>query len=548
MHVNVTTTQHPKNKPTWRLFLLLLPFFHGCSTLGVRDLPPYQEAKPFEQGLMSYVRGDLNKSEKVLTQALQANPTERRTRELLSAVVREKGTKPSEILKNPQPPAADPQAPEDLIQVVLSHNPEIRKAMFQVIEGRARLREANVSISPEFYLLTRFYPLGFLAGLTQSLYGGYWKREADMAKAEEAMVAALAEYGRARQDVLFQTWWAYLDLIEAQEQARNLRRELKANKEQAGIVGLLNQEGFLMQQSQMQAGLKVQAVRQELLKAKKEAAIAQAKLNGLMDRPVQTPLKFSPRYIEARLPRPLLQAILAAYRQRPELAQARAEYERAWHQISATNASIPDIYLRATYGDSDEAGKGDFIEGFSIGAVLRTPLLFWPLRKAKLDRENALVRQMALEEDKLRNLVAVDVVEAHEALSETYTRLDTAQTQIAVAGEGRRIAYLGSENNIGVDGLTVPTAEIEHLKALREGIDKDYEVQRATLNVYRASGSPLDQVALTGRRPLHSASPIQSVLERMDEDPCQLPPEWVSFDPTTTSSRQCAKGKTHAVQ
>ena len=54
----------------------------------------------------------------------------------------------------------DPVEPGRLLRLVVERCPEIRQAILHVVEERAELRKADLSISPEFELITRLYPVG----------------------------------------------------------------------------------------------------------------------------------------------------------------------------------------------------------------------------------------------------------------------------------------------------------------------------------------------------------------------------------------------------
>ena len=149
-------------------------FVSGCATVGV-DIEDVQWSpeRAFDRALVAYAVGELEKAQALTLRAFEENPLDARATDLMRAILKEKGlVEELEPARNHHLPTFDPATPQELVQLVSGRNAQLREAVFSIIESRARLREANVDVGPELSLLTRFYPPGILARLTQSLYGG----------------------------------------------------------------------------------------------------------------------------------------------------------------------------------------------------------------------------------------------------------------------------------------------------------------------------------------------------------------------------------------
>ncbi|RMF85318.1 MAG: TolC family protein, partial [Nitrospinota bacterium] len=482
--------------------MLALGLLPACATVGVRKAPPPLPADPFERALMAYVRGDLEQATADLQEVIRSHPEDLRARDLLQAVYQEKG---GSLALSPPPPLTlllpQPASPERIMQIVLGRNPEIRKAIFQIIEARARLREAQVDFGPEFSLLTRFHPLGVFTTLTQSILDGIWGRKARMHQAEESLLASVANYTRVRMAILDSALNSYLQFLEAEELIEVLKAELQVREEQRRVASLRSQHGTLLSPDLLAIEQGLAATQQKLAEARKSLEVARTTLNGLMGRRVDAPLSLQPKRVVVAVPEDVRQAITRARSQRPELQEAQAQLAeaQAGHEIIRTR--LPRIELRTTYGASSREGRGDFFMGSSTGLRFSTPLLIWPLQKARSAREAALVKQLEMEVAAWQTRLAVEAVEAYQKLQEAQKRFVTAVKQSEEAREALRIARAVDRWGKGEERFTLLAAQIKQSEAHQQLIRRDYAIQRASLQLQRVMGTLPERVIFTSPAP-----------------------------------------------
>ncbi len=477
-------------------FLAMLVLLSGCAPVGVKQAPELTATQGFDFALMAYIRGDLEQAEHQLNVHLAASPYDRRASELLDVVQRERKKEPLSVDPLPSVESKLPAMMTllQLVRLVEARNVEMRQAMFSIVEGRGQMREANLSLSPEFSVLTRFYPLGFFASLTESIYGGIWKRQALLGEAEQATLAALAAYAKVRQQKITEALRAYVDWIEARKIGAMLREELLAARERSRAVSLLSDYGSLLPKQLMDARLLEEEIMLEIARAEGQAAVAQATINSLLDRPAYTAIDLIEQPLKGKLPEPIGDAVQRAHEQRLDLEEAETLVAQAIASRQVVGTSLPRVDLRATYGETSESGRGDFLEGFGIGALFRGEVLFWPIRKAKLDRQTAFIRQLQLEEAKIRHQIAVDVINAHQGLVTAENALYTTDRKVEAGDEQRRVSLLTEDYRVDT-AFSTHDSEIEYLQAVRARIEDEYEVQRAALRVVEALGDPMEQLA-----------------------------------------------------
>jgi outer membrane protein TolC len=386
-----------------------------------------------------------------------------------------------------------------MLEIVLGRSPDVRKAALRVVEHRARLREANLSASPEFEVITRFYPLGFYTGLVQSVLGGFWEREERMRQAEAGILSALAEYARVRGWAAEQALQHYLGLLEAEELIPPLEEELKLREARASAARNLLREDALPPAEAAVRQREADDLRLRLVEARGLAVTSRAALNGLMGRPAVAPLTVARREIAADLPEELEPAIAEAHRRRRDIAQAGADAEEAAAAAEVRDFEMPRLDLRAGHGYSARRQrKGDFLEGLSVRSRFWTPVLLVPLEEARDERSRATVRQLQMEMERLQALAAFEVADAHQKLLQAREEARMAETRRGEAEASLRAARAAQRWG-GPDTLLPATdLEIRAAEARRIGLARRYGVQRASLKLRYAMGVLPERVPLAG--------------------------------------------------
>ncbi|MGE3540443.1 MAG: TolC family protein [Candidatus Tectimicrobiota bacterium] len=479
----------------WGLGLAVL-ILAGCGRVGVRQVPLAPAGEPFERALMAYIRGELAQARADLLVVLDERPEDGRAIDLFQAVAREHGRGPRAPVSLPRALPEGPLSPADLLRLVLERNPEIRKALWQVVEARGRLREVHLSMSPEFSLLSRFHPLGVFVSLSDMILETLLRRPAAKQQAEAEVLAAVAAYARVRTAVLERALAAYLDCMQAQALAEPLAAEWQSRQEQVRLARLRVQAGSLPQHALLTLEQDVLAVEQKRAEASGQQATALALLNSLLGRPVQEPLPLRRQRVVVEPVASVPAVIQTAQAGRPEIDEAQARAAAARGRLADVAGVLPRVELRASYGVSTSEGRGDFLEGVSVGGRLSMPLLFWPLRAARTAREAALVEQLDLEVARLLSVIAVEAVSAHARLTLALAERRTAEKRLEVARETRRAARVVLQRGEGGEPEALPAAEALHAAARQRLLVQDANVQRAALQVQRSLGVLPERVAL----------------------------------------------------
>lgn len=477
------------NRPTLAALFILVAL-GGCSTVGVdrRNVRP-PTTHPFDQALINYATGDLDEAQVGALAAIETNPLDARATDLLRAVLKEKGLieeiKRSEAVELPE---FAPQTPTELVRVIRGRSPAVREAVFGVIEARAALREANVDVGPELNLLTRFYPLGILARMTQSLYGGWWERKAKMHAAEAEIVEALANYGRALELVNKEALLAYLDAAAAQERLMSIDRERGMLDDQFEQTSILVSNGLTLPRTPLVTRNEIGSLMHDRSLAEQQLATAKAQLNALMNRSPTAPIVVTAQGLAWKPAASLNGALTQAYINRFELDEAEAQIKTAEAQKALAETQNPKVDLYTSYGESDEKTETRFMKGFTVGAITRIPLAIVPLKKAQGDQHDAIIRQLELREQQVRNEIAVEVVDAYHGWEAALSELNSERSALAVAREDRRVAVAERTVEVDEDPLSLSRANVEYVRAQRAVFERGFGVQRSLVELGASVG------------------------------------------------------------
>lgn len=477
----------------------------ACASTPLQPLLAFPDREPFEQALLAYAQGQTDSAAQTLQQTDGATAGDARAQDLLAAVRAESEHRrlpPLGELAADTGPA--PTTPAAVLATVKARNLDLRAAVYRVIEARARLREAKVSMSPELSLMTRFYPLGILAGLTQSVYGGLVERKAMISDAESELLAALANYATTRRAVLADALEQYHRLQAGEAQAGALAEELAAADNFRVQMKTLALGGNVLRTRVFEAQAEIASAQSSAEAVTQQVMLARSRLNALMQRPVEAALPLAAQAPVAMVPD---DPQAAARQGRQELASARAAVLKATAVRARTDTLTPDISLRTAWGQSDGKNERSIDRGFTISALFKVPVLVVPLRRARLDRAEALVAQAALAEEDAFQQIALDVIDAQGGLASARKAAEASERRALVAEDQLKVRALRTDalvEELDPDELLVREArdQLRALRSRREALIAHYAVERANLQLALASAVDPGAIPFESRAPL----------------------------------------------
>ncbi len=484
----------------------------GIGLGGCRTHPlPLDSSLPgvtfFDRALMAYAQGELDVSFTELSKQRKVSPGDLRVQALVEAIEREQGKNENfpvkEIDQNSSP---RPLSATQLLRRTQERNPEIRQRIQDIIRARARWREARLSFTPEFFALTRFYPGGFFVRLTQDILGGLFERPLRMNQAEAGILEALARYAQTNREVQSRMVHAYFMLLESQKTVHFLQLAIAVAEEQHRVGRALADEGLMAEGMVLSLKEELLDLQQQLQVRQSQVVIAQATIKGLLDVPNSSTVHVQGQYLSPPQGSDVDQSIAKATQDRPELHAVEAQLQQRQLGQDANLWMLPTMNVRTTYGETSDEGKGDFLDGLSLGVSGEMPLLLWPLREAQSDREHAFIHRLELEWARIKAEIMIETVEAHERLRVVQVGFFRQKKQTLA----REAAWKALEQRIQAGAnerpFDVMTAHREYLESQQEEVIRQYEQQRAVFDLQMVSGAPFDTLNFLDREEAGMAS------------------------------------------
>jgi len=378
------------------------------------------------------------------------------------------------------PPTGAPLELAQIVDLALSNNPLTRTTWLE-----ARISEANLGSVRSAYLptvdldasLTRSKTsLGTattLAGPTLSLdyllfdFGG---RNASAEAARQTLIAADYTHNQAVQDVILdveQAYYGYLDakaLLTAQEATIKERQTSLDSADARHRAGVATIADVLQARTALsQAKLTYETIEGNLRRL-------QGTIATLMGLPASTPFAVGdlPADVPAQQVNDAVESLIArAVADRPDLAAARADVERARQRVQVARAQgLPSIGVGASAGPVFTNGLNQHSTPYSAGISLRVPLFTgfrntYDVRAAQIETELAGENARNVEQQ-----VGLQVWTSYYALQTAMQRLTTSRDLLRDASESVDVAmgrYRAGIGNI-LDLLTAESA-LENARA-----------------------------------------------------------------------------------
>lgn len=317
--------------------------------------------------------------------------------------------------------------------------------------------------------------------------------------ARQVVRASLANRTAAFNDTLLETAAAYLALQRAHALVAIAREAVSNAGELARLTENFARSGQGLQADADRARAELQSRERSLLAAEEQAAVASTELARILRLDPATML-----FPAERVPVPVqlieadtdLRTLIAqAQSARPELASARAGVQETWYRIRQERLRpwVPTFYAGVSGGGfggsrggdiDDFAGRSDF----DLAAIWEVENMGLGNGGRVLEQES-LHRQAHIAMDRLRDLVAAEVAQAHQRVHFRKKQIDMTQSQIRSATASLNL------NMEGIRGGVVRPIELQQAigavaSARQQYLNAVLDFNLAQLELLRAIGRP----------------------------------------------------------
>lgn len=317
--------------------------------------------------------------------------------------------------------------------------------------------------------------------------------------ARQAVQASQANQTAAFNDTLLETATAYLALLRAHALVAIAEEAVKNAEELARLTENFARTGRGLQADADRARAELQSRQRMLLAAKEQAAVASAELARILRLdPATTLLPAEPVPVPIHLiegETDIHSLIAQAQTARPELASAGAGVQETWYRIRQERLRpwVPTLYAGVSgggFGGSPGGAIDDFggRTDFDLAAI-------WEVQNmglgngARRREQESLHRQAHITMDRLRDIVATEVTQAHQRVHFREKQIGTTRSQILSATESLSL------NMEGIRGGVIRPIELQQAigavaSARQQHLDAVLDFNLAQFELLRAIGRP----------------------------------------------------------
>jgi outer membrane protein len=367
-----------------------------------------------------------------------------------------------------------------------AHYGSVRGSYWPTLDVDGSWVRAKSTASPTTpYLPVAISTYGPAAALNYLLYD-FGGREASVAAAKQALIAADFGQNAALQDAVFQVEAAYFQYMAAKALLLAEQSNLEDAQTQLDAANERHTVGVATIADVLQA--KTARSRAQLALQQTEGAIQSTRgaLAAAMGLPADTPYDIEdvPRDMEVRPFNEAVDSLIkTAMVQRPDLAAARAEAEKAAAHVREVQArQYPSFTASGTAARTYYQGYGFSGDSYSAGVFLRIPVFTglsqsYDVLEARSQAEATKARTEGLEKQ-----VIFQVWDAFYALKTATQKVQTTADLLASATQSREVALARYKAGVGsLLDLMAADSALADARSQRVGAWFDYFTSLARL-------------------------------------------------------------------
>jgi cobalt-zinc-cadmium efflux system outer membrane protein len=390
---------------------------------------------------------------------------------------------------------------DDVEQIALDRSPEITVAGRRVAVAEAHVPVAGALDDPMAMYRGWGIPLQQPWNLNDAqnmfsisqTFAGTGKRALRTSVAESDVDVAKAQLDEVRLDVRVRVHKAFDDLLLAQREMQIHHQHVAIARQAIEAARIQYTVGKVPQQDMLKAQVALTSLAEHMIRFDHDAALAQARLNTLLGRDPDTPVRVAGEFaVVGALPAArTLNAV--ALQSRPDLIAAEHAATRSHiEQTLAKKAYVPDFTVSAGYMlmPAGSATRNDYM----VEGSINLPWLNHRKHDAEIAEATARTTEQDAELSALRNVAFGQIqgalVDAQAAQKLAHVYHDQLRPQAEATLESSVIAYENGKTNLLnlLDSqMTVINVDLAWLDAVG-----DFDARLADLEL--ATGAPLEQL------------------------------------------------------
>ena len=289
----------------------------------------------------------------------------------------------------------------------------------------------------------------------------------------------------------------FLTLLQARENVKSAQDSLTRLQDQLRVTTAFYDVGLRPRLDVLQAQVDAAEAENVLLQAQNALAVQEARMNTLLNLPVEAPITYVGSLDYIPFDATLEQCLTTAYRLRPDVRMASKTVEMAQQdkRIAASGfyPQITGYFNTQSAGDTPKAAGSEYMRTdyhqWNIGVIADWSLFEWGQTFYAVQQARHLVSSARADESALHEEVAYEVKSYLLNISEARKRIKVAQYGLTQAKEAYRVALARYEAQVGTNtDLLDAQAKLSMAEASLTQAQADYLIALSVL--YAAMGIP----------------------------------------------------------
>jgi outer membrane protein TolC len=352
---------------------------------------------------------------------------------------------------------------------------------------------AQENLPPE--LTSNFRPgaykdaFGPSISIVQPIYnGGVRRSQLNFAQALDDRSNANLE--DTRQQVIFETYSAYFDVLKSQELLALAEESKRSAQEHLASTSKMLDVGMRARNEVLRFEVALATTENALIVAQNNVELAKASLNRVLGQELELEFTLAPvEDFSWQAPHTLDDQMLSALAYNPGLRVVRSNVSAQSANVGlARSALLPKINLSYNYfWEANGTLAFDSIKSWSFGIVANVPLFHSFQDYAGLQRERETLQQARDLQEDYESVLRLQVKQSSLNLGAAEKRIAIAEKSMEESAENLRI--VNNSYQVGLlSSLDVVDAEVANIQAKARNIEARYDFFLAKAQLARAMG------------------------------------------------------------
>jgi outer membrane protein len=292
-----------------------------------------------------------------------------------------------------------------------------------------------------------------------------------------------------RRELVKEVKTAYFNYLKAEEAVKLFENTLALVEENLRTTESLYNNHKVTIDVVYSASAEVEAVKQQLAEAQKNARIAEAFFNFLLNQPYDTAIEAIPELVSAAYAAGEAEARREALQQREELKQLSHYLSVSDNQVQLNKGAwLPQVNLVADYGFQGEKYRFSREDDFAMGSVILSWNIFDHTTKKKVQQAQIEQLKVQKQREEVQQQIGLQVTNAYYDLEAGRHQVALAQAEVEAAQKAFRLMqkkYSQGQANL----VEFTNARTQQTNAGQKLIIAKYDYQIKLAALERATGA-----------------------------------------------------------